>query len=149
MSKTVLRKKLERISALLAELEKILARPFSELEKDNLSLPAAERKFLLIVELASEINTSLILDKIGQTPDSYSASFSQMRHLGIMTEKSLARLVESAKLRNILVHEYDFESDNKKFYDFAKAVIPAYREYLKTILAFLNNRRPRKPRGTG
>lgn len=139
MSKTVLRKKLERISALLAELEKILARPFSELAKDDLSLPAAERKFLLIVELASEINTSLILDKTGQTPDSYSESFGRMRRLGIMTEKSLVRLVESAKLRNILVHEYDFENEPKKFYDSAKAMTPFYREYLKAVLTFLDN----------
>lgn len=139
MSKTVLKKKLERISALLTDLEQILTRPFSELVRDNLPLLAAEREFLLIVELASEINASLILDKTGQTPDSYSESFSRMSRLGIMTEASLARLVESAKLRNILVHEYDFENEPKKFYESAKAVIPAYREYLKAIFNYLNN----------
>ena len=37
------------------------------------------------------------------------------------------------KVRNILVHEYDFEDGYEKFYHAAGAAIPAYREYGKTI----------------
>ena len=138
MSKAALRKKLEHISVLLAELETLLTKPFANLAADHLSLHAAERKFLLIVELASEINTSLILDASGKTPDSYRESFTGLRRLGIIAEELLGQLADSAKLRNILSHEYDFESDDRKFYDFTKDVVPAYREYLKAVLTFLD-----------
>lgn len=138
MSKEILKRKLDQISVLLSEMETVLKKPLSELTADKLSLHAAERKFLLIVELASEINTSLILDKDGKTPDSYRESFTGLKKLEMLPDNLTSRLAYSASLRNILVHEYDFESDNQKFYDSAKAVIPAYREYLKAVLAFLN-----------
>lgn len=131
-TKEVLIKKLERIKVLLKDLETLLTHPFDFFADSQVSLRAAERNFELMVELASDINTSLILDKTGQTPDSYREAFSQLSKLGVKSEV-LEALVESAKLRNILVHEYDFESDDRKFYEAAKRTAQAYKEYIKFI----------------
>ncbi len=135
-TKEVLLKKLERIKILLADLERLLVKPIEAHLGDKTPILAAQRIFELIVELASDINTSLILDKTGKTPDSYREAFSELSKLET-NHGLVAPLIESAKLRNILIHEYDFEADDKRFYESAKNMIPAYREYLKFVHDYL------------
>ena len=47
--------------------------------------------------------------------------------------KKLEQMNELIGDRNILVHEYDVEEDCKQFYESAKQILPAYREYVKAI----------------
>ena len=55
-------------------------------------------------------------------------------NLGIIEESLCNKLVDSVSLRNGLVHEYDFELNNRLFYDSIKNdFIPAYTEYLKLV----------------
>ncbi len=138
MNTEIINKKLEQIKVLLDELEKLLEKPFSASSYDMIKIRAAERDFQLIVELASDINTSILIERTGETPDSYRESFTNLIKLGIFDEKILAKLVVSAKLRNVLVHEYDFDEDYEKFYESAKEFIVPYREYLKIILNFVS-----------
>lgn len=123
MNLEIINKKLEQIQVLLDELEKLLEKPFSASSSDMISIRAAERDFQLIVELASDINTSILIEKTGETPDSYRESFADLGKLGILSKETLAKLVTSARLRNILVHEYDFDEDYDKFYKSAKEFI--------------------------
>lgn len=136
-TKEVLLRKIERIKVLLNDLEALLDHPFVFYENNKVSLRAAERNFELMVELASDINTSLILDKTGQTPDSYREAFSQLSKLGFEQE-IVDLLVDSAKMRNVLVHEYDFESDDKKFYETARGTVQAYKAYMKFIYSYVD-----------
>lgn len=140
MGTEILYKKLEQMKVLLDELETLLAKPFSASCVDMISIRAAERDFQLIVELASDINTTILIDKTGKTPDSYRASFSNLAQLGIFEQTILEKLVVSAKLRNILVHEYDFDEDHERFYKSAKDFLPSYREYIKIILDFISDK---------
>jgi len=138
MGREIIYKKLEQMNVLLSELETLLSKPFSAAYSDMITIHAAERDFQLIVELASDINTTILIEKTGETPDSYRSSFSNLAKLGIFEKDILSQLTASAKLRNILVHEYDFDEDYKKFYESAKEFIPAYREYTKIILNFIS-----------
>ncbi len=138
-TKEVLLRKIERIKTLLNDLERLLNSSFASFKQDQVPLLAAQRNFELMVELASDINTSLILDKTGQTPDSYREAFSGLGSLGFFADEVLKELVDSAKLRNILVHEYDFEEDYEKFYNSAKNMLPAYRVYLKAVFDYLQD----------
>ena len=137
----IIYKKLEQMKVLLDELEMLLGKPFSATHLDMINIRAAEREFQLIVELASDINTTILIDKTGETPDSYRASFSNLAKLGIFKEQTLLKLVTSARLRNILVHEYDFDEDYQKFYESTKEFTPAYREYIEVILNFVSGDR--------
>ncbi len=139
METEIIHKKLEQMKVLLAELETLLTKPFSATQSDMINIRAAERDFQLIVELASDINTTILIEKTGETPDSYRSSFSNLSKLGVFEEEVLLQLATSARLRNILVHEYDFDEDYKKFYESAKEFIPAYREYIEIILNLISN----------
>ncbi|MEK7161591.1 MAG: HepT-like ribonuclease domain-containing protein, partial [Patescibacteria group bacterium] len=88
-----------------------------------------------LVELASDINANIILQKQGKTPDSYKDSFQRLEKIGILQGGVCKKLIDSVKLRNGLVHEYEFDLDNRKLYDsIKKDFIPAYGEYLKSVL---------------
>ena len=137
MSKEIILKKIEQLKALLVELEALLAKPLADFSKDTVVIRAAERYFQLIVELASDINTTLLVDKTGKTPDTYRQSFSDIEKLGVIDKELSGVMATSARLRNILVHEYDFEEDNERFYTSAKQMMPSYQAYTVAILKYI------------
>lgn len=55
----------------------------------------------------------------------------------MLSHELVQQLAESAKVRNILVHEYDFEEDYEKFYHAARSHISAYRQYIEIIYHYI------------
>jgi uncharacterized protein YutE (UPF0331/DUF86 family) len=55
----------------------------------------------------------------------------------VISKKLGDMLIEGARIRNILVHEYDFEEDYEKFYESVKRLLPAYREYVAVIHKYI------------
>lgn len=137
-------KKLDQIKELLNELEDFLDKPLKEFIKNFIVIRASERNFQLIVDLASDINVQIIAESGKQTPDTYKQSFLYLEKAGILENKLTVKLVLTAKLRNILVHEYDFEEDYEKFYKAAKDAIPAYKEYIKKIYGYIKDKNDKK-----
>lgn len=123
---------------LLSELEGLLELSFSEFKKTFTNIRSAERNFQLIIELASDINTHIIALTKGETPDTYRESFKRMAALKILDEKLLPQYIKSSNLRNILIHEYDFDEDNFIFYKSAKELAPLYNLYIESIKSYLN-----------
>lgn len=121
------------MSILLQELRELLGIPFKEFKSTFKNIRSAERNFQLLVELASDINAQIIADLGARIPDSYKESFKRMSELKIFNEKLLPAFVKSSNLRNILIHEYDFDEDNFIFYKSVKEFVPLYEEYIKSI----------------
>lgn len=140
MSNELIFKKLEQMKILLGELDGLLKLPFPEFKNKFTNVRSAERNFQLIVELASDINAQIIAEAGAETPDTYRDSFKKVAALKIIEEKTLTEFVKSANLRNILIHEYDFDEDNFIFYKSAKEFIPLYEQYIRTIKDFLASR---------
>ena len=140
MLNNLILKKLEQISMLLGELQELLGVSFSEFKSTFRNIRSAERDFQLIVELASDINAQIIADIGAQTPDTYKGSFKKISELKILDEKLLPSFIKSANLRNILIHEYDFDEDNYIFYKSAKEFIPLYEKYIQLIQKHLETK---------
>lgn len=130
-------KKLEQMTLLLNELQQLLGVPFKEFSSTFRNIRSAERNFQLIIEIASDINAQTIIDRGAQTPDTYKESFKRMVELKVLEEKSLPQFIKSSNLRNILIHEYDFDEDNFIFYTSAKEFLPLYMEYIDSIKTYL------------
>lgn len=139
MSRELIEKKLAQIGVLIGQLAGILARPFPEFHTDFLAVRAAERNFQLLADIAIDINNQIILEAGKETPDTYRQSFLFLGREKILPAALAETLAESAKLHNILVHEYDFEEDYEKFYESAKKFLPAYREYLSVIQKYITS----------
>lgn len=135
MSKEVVFKKLDQMRTLLGELGALLEKSFEEFRRDSTTVRAAERNFQLLVDLASDINTQLLIEAGREVPDTYKESFLSLQNLGLLDAPLAAQLARSAMLRNILVHEYDFDEDYAKFYQSAQAFLPSYRAYIERIYA--------------
>ena len=133
MPNELILKKLEQIEKILGELESLLSEPVDHFEKNIVGIRAAERNFQLIVDLASDINTQILLEKGEKTPDTYRQSFTALGSAGLLNSELARELSISASLRNILVHEYDFDEDFRKFYNSAKSFIEPYKIYLKKV----------------
>ncbi|MEK7161593.1 MAG: DUF86 domain-containing protein [Patescibacteria group bacterium] len=135
MGNEIIEKKSEQIHSLLLELKEWTDVDFEVFDKTVTLIRSCERNIELLVELASDINANIILQKQGKTPDSYKDSFQRLEKIGILQGGVCKKLIDSVKLRNGLVHEYEFDLDNRKLYDsIKKDFIPAYGEYLKSVL---------------
>lgn len=122
---------------LLRELRELVELPFSEFKKKFTNLRSAERNFQLVIELASDINVHIVVEAGAETPDTYRESFKRMAHLKILKDELLPDFIKSANLRNILIHEYDFDEDNFIFYNSVKEFIPLYEEYSNSIKQYI------------
>ena len=123
---------------LLRELHTLLDCPFELFQEDSVKIHAAERDFQLAIDLASDINTHILVERQKPVPDTYRQSFRDLAREGILPDCLAHVLMESARLRNILVHEYDFEEDYQLFYESAKSFLPAYIEYLGVIQKYIS-----------
>lgn len=142
MLNDLIQKKLEQISVLLKELKGLMALPFPEFKSTFKNIRSAERNFQLIIELASDINAQIVTDLGAQTPDTYRESFRRMAELQVLSESSLPHFIKSSNLRNILIHEYDFDEDNFIFYTSVQEFIPLYEEYIDSIKKHLVSKKP-------
>lgn len=138
MKNEIIEKKLEQIKVLLKELKGLLAKPFSLQGFGMIVTRAAERDFQLIVDTASDINMVIVEDKTGEIPENYRQAFADLEKLGIFDDSVLKQLIQASRLRNVLVHEYDFDEDFERFYNSAKFVLPAFEQYIKTIVKYIN-----------
>lgn len=138
MGNEIIEKKAEQIHHLLKELQEWTSVGFETFDRTVTLVRSCERNLELLVELASDINANLVLQKQGKTPDSYKDSFLWLKKIGMINEQLCNILIDSVKLRNGLVHEYEFELDNRKFYrSITRDFISGYTEYLSKISAEL------------
>ena len=137
MSHDFILKKLEQMQTLIVELKELLVIPFPEFKKKFTNVRSAERNFQLIVELANDLNTHVVVESGAETPDTYRAAFVALAKLNIINEESLPGYIKSSNLRNILTHEYDFDEDNFIFYNSAKEFMPLYEEYIVAMKKYL------------
>lgn len=134
MSKEIIQKKLDQIGVVIRELQRLLEKSKEEFLKDTVVIRAAERNFQLIVDTSSDILVRTLVDMGKGTPDTYRQSFLQAGKARIIPFPLARKLAESAELRNILVHEYDFEEDYEKFYVSAKSFLPVYRTFMGQMI---------------
>lgn len=133
MSHDLIIKKIEQMKILMTELGELLTLSFSEFKSRFTNIRSAERNYQLLIELASDINAHLIAELGGETPDTYRESFKKMTELDVLDKKHITDFIKSSNLRNILIHEYDFDEDNFIFYKSAKEFMPLYEYYIVSI----------------
>lgn len=97
---------------------------------------SAERDFQLIVDVACDINTQILVERGGKTPDTYKQSFTNLEKESVLSPDITSKLAWSVSVRNILVHEYNFDEDYEKFFDAAKEMLTVYKEYMEEIYGY-------------
>ena len=91
-----------------------------------------ERLIQLIVEVATDINGHIIVDKGHNPPNDYYQSFIKLGELNLIDQDLAKELAPSTGLRNRLVHEYE-EIDNEIVFKSIDKALKLYRDYIKQI----------------
>lgn len=124
----------------MRQLTPLLDVSLKDFKANKITIAAAERNFQLLVDFVSHINSQIIFSYDASPPDTYVQSFLSMSKIGVISYELSKELTKSAKLHNILVHEYDFTEDDEKFYHSAKSLSPAYEEYARVIYAYIEKK---------
>ena len=133
--------KIKEVHIFLEELEEIIPSTFDEYYNDLKSKAACERYFEKIIEGVVDFSFMIIKDKGLRIPEDEKQSFDILEKSGLISKVLSDRLQKAKGMRNILVHEYDFDEDYQKFYESTKEFTPAYREYIEVILNFVSGDR--------
>lgn len=98
--------RLERIAALLSDLEAVGEPTADRFEREPIPRFAAERILIALVDLAVAANSHLLTAVADAPPTDYRSSFTDLADHGILDRDLAERLAACAGLRNVLVHLY-------------------------------------------
>lgn len=118
----------------LHALEKIR---YYEYQKNKIIKRGVERLLQLIVEVASDINSMIILYVGEKAPESYYDSFIALGKVKVLNSKLTKNLANTSGLRNRLVHKYGEYKDEIVYYNIRK-FCKIYSQYIKLIQKFLS-----------
>ncbi len=97
-----------------------------------------EHLLQLIIEAASDINSSLLVQVHEITPATYFDSFIEAGRRGIISTELAADLAQSAGLINRLVHQYE-TLDNRLVFAAISLALEKYVIYVRQITNYLNS----------
>ena len=128
MSPEVLARKLERLAAYLAVLERHKGRTADQVRNEPYEV---ERLLELLVQVAVDLVAHLVVEQ-GSSPASYREVFREAGRVGVIPTDLATRLADAAGLRNILVHMYE-DIDYQIVADSIGRTLQDFRALLETL----------------
>ncbi|MGB3345834.1 MAG: DUF86 domain-containing protein [Candidatus Humimicrobiia bacterium] len=132
INKDIVLSKLLKIKNYIQELKTFSNITFEEYKRDFIKKRAVERLILLLAEVATDINSYVIVEIGKNPPTDYYDSFIKAIEIGLISKQLGEKLAPSAGLRNRLVHEYD-EIKDDIVYSSIKEAIKLYTDFVKEV----------------
>lgn len=136
INKDLILSKLLKIKNYIQELKTFSNITFEEYKRDFIKKRAVERLILLLVEVATDINSYVIVEIGKNPPTDYYDSFIKAIEIGLISKQLGEKLAPSAGLRNRLVHEYDEINDDIVF-NSINEVTKLYTTFIKEVNDYL------------
>lgn len=138
MDKDIIQKRINLMLKCLERLKRFELISFEQY-RDNFDYQLiGERLIEIIVELASDINNYLLVQIYQTAPETYSASFIEAGKKRLISQNLAEELAKSAKMRNILVHQY-IDVDHQIVYLAISKALDQYPRYIQEITNFLDS----------
>lgn len=130
MSPEVTRRKLVYLKQYLSNLEKYKKISKKDYPKYHFVI---ERLLQLIVEVACDINSHIVVQSNMKPPSDYYQSFIDLGKTGVISQSLAEKLAPSSALRSALIHAYEDIDDEKvrRSIILALKYFPRYIEALK------------------
>jgi uncharacterized protein YutE (UPF0331/DUF86 family) len=132
----LIKRKLTKLKEYLKELQpfvEILLRDYISEYKNKRTV---ERDIQLIVECACDINNHILMETQERPPKDYYSSFTDLSKIKVLPQKFASTIIETAGLRNRLVHEYEEIKDNIVYENIGN-VLRLYKKYADYIIKYL------------
>jgi uncharacterized protein YutE (UPF0331/DUF86 family) len=122
----------------LRDLQLLAERTAADLAAAPLERAAAERLIQVVVDLAVDINSHLVVASGARAPETGRESFLAAAAIGALAADLAQRLAPSAGLRNLLVHRYgDVRLD--LLAGGITATLTTYPGYIRQVSAYLRS----------
>ena len=132
----VVSRRLRLMEESLRDLQLLADRTAADLAAAPLDRAAAERLVQVVVDLAVDVNSHLVVASGVRAPETGRESFLAAAAIGALTADLAQRLAPSAGLRNLLVHRYgDVRLD--LLAGGIAATLNAYPVYIQQVSAYL------------
>lgn len=106
VSRDVVVERLARLRSLLDEMRGIGVPTPAQLQSDHVTRYALERLVTLIVDAATALNSHVTARQLDRVATTYAETFDLAADAGVIDDELASRIRDSAKLRNLLVHDY-------------------------------------------
>jgi uncharacterized protein YutE (UPF0331/DUF86 family) len=140
VNKDIIQRKLTKMSKYLDELAYFQDISYDEYLENFRHRRTVERLIQLIVDVAVDINSHVLVDEGYPPPEDSFGSFIKVGELGILSQEFAKRIAPSTGERNIIVHEYE-KIDDGLVYDSIKESIAMYKLYISYYLQFITKLR--------
>lgn len=129
MSPEVTRRKLVYLKQYLSHLEKFKKISKKDYPKHHFEI---ERLLQLIVEVACDINSHIVVRRNEKPPPDYYQSFIDLGKTGVISQPLAKKLAPSSALRNALIHAYE-EIDDEKVRRSITLALKYFPRYIESL----------------
>lgn len=137
--KKLIIRKLADLKKYLGEMEPYLAIGVEKYLHDREKRYVVERLIQLIVEVASDVNRSIVEAEDEAPVETYYDTFAKLGELKVIPKELSIRLASTTGLRNRLVHRYE-DIDHKIVYHSAVRMLKDYRRYFQLVEKYLQSK---------
>ena len=107
VDKTLMMRKLSELEEYLGQIREFASIKQEEYSRDWKTQRIIERTLQMMIELTVDISAHLISDKRLRVPTGYADTFKVLFEGGLIGQDLYQVLVQMAKFRNVVVHQYD------------------------------------------
>ena len=138
VKKDIVIRKLTKLKGYLQELSTYKSISWEEYIEAFQNQRTVERLIQLVVDIAVDINTHMLVDE-GYAPpsDAYNSFLEASSKLGLFPESFAQSIAPSTGERNIIVHEYE-QIDDVIIYSSIGETLSFYEDYIKHVSTYLN-----------
>ncbi len=129
MSPEVTRRKLVYLKQYLSNLEKYKKISKKDYPKHHFEI---ERLLQLIVEVACDINSHIVVQLNMKPPSDYYQSFIDLGKTGVISQSLAKKIAPSSALRNALIHAYE-EIDDEKVRQSIRLSLKYFPRYIEAL----------------
>lgn len=132
----VIKRKLARLAQYLEELKLLSQITLQEYLNDQRHRRAVERLIQLVVDVAVDTNTHMIVDAGRPAPSDAYTSFIEAGALGALPADLARELAPSTGERNIIVHGYETIDDTIVYESMGQA-LDLYAKYIAAVVQYV------------
>jgi len=129
--------KLDFIKKYLQKLQELKANNLSDYLNNSIQKDLSHLYLQVIFQAAIDINQHILLESFEANVEKYSETFTKMGDYALISQDLAKSLMESAKMRNLLVHLYD-KIDYTILFSAIKKTLNDYPVYIGEITSYVD-----------
>lgn len=136
INRELIKERARDIQQNIAKIRRYAALPDAEFFADERNLLAVLHLLLITIEATGRICTHLLAREAAKSPASFAECMEGLGELGIVDATLSARLIQMARFRNLLVHQY-WQVDPTRVLTYARENLGDFDAYLAAIERYL------------